>query len=112
MTAVGHIREPVRHMLRCWACGVGRRYDAHGGHYAGHADRVSMYERCVEAAERLRVFSIAEVVQAVGRSPTSFSMAALAVHDMALHGLARCVQSGRTPNHNGVKACYRWELVT
>lgn len=108
---VGHIREQVRHDLRCWACGPGARDDVHGGHYAKHHTRVAVYERLVEAAERLRIFSIAELVEAVGRSPTTFGMARHVVHDMALHGLVRCVHRGAAPNRNGVRACYRWEFV-
>lgn len=83
----------------------------YGGHYASHLNRVLLYERLVEAAEQLGVFSIAGLVEHVGRSPSAFSLAQRVVHDLALHGLARCVQRGRTANHNGVKACYRWELV-
>lgn len=64
------------------------------------------YESAVEKAEELVEFSIAELVYAVGPSPTVHGAANRAVHDMRLHGLVRCVKRGINRNR-----CLRWELL-
>jgi len=107
---VGVITDEGRHLLKCWACGPGTE-DQPNVRYAKHVSRVLAYERAVEAAERLGVFSIAEVVQAIGRGPTAYTMARHAVHDMALHGLIRCMHRGGPQRPGRQGSCYRWELV-
>jgi hypothetical protein len=107
---VGHIREPVLHALRCWACGAGLT-SQHNVRYGKWLQRIDMYERCVETAERLGWFSVAEIVEAVGRGPVAHTVARYAVRDLALHGMITCVQQGSTVSRHGKRSCYRWEFI-
>ncbi len=107
---VGHVAEPVIHGLRSWACGAGLTSQANV-RYGKWLQRIEIYERCVEVAERLRSFSTAEIREAVGRGPVAHTMSRHAVHDMAMHGLIVCVHRGGKPNRHGKRNCYRWEII-
>ncbi len=107
---VGRVAEPVIHGLRCWACGAGLT-SQDNVRYGKWLQRIDIYERAVEIAERLRVFSIAEIYEALGRGPVAHIMSRHAVHDMAMHGLIVCVQQGSKVNRHGNRNCYRWEII-
>lgn len=102
----GKIWDLPKHKAKCYACYRNPERE----HLRSEQVAWAFYEYAVEACEALEVFTIAEVARYLGgHGMPGYRAANLAVWDLYLHGLARCIKRKKAFATDG--PCAKWQLI-